>query len=79
MTPRYLISPGVHVPSCSDLDRHIAAAVAETSGTHESLDDFVARLRADWQEEQLIADAGDEAVIRYWTAVEVDFMARFAS
>lgn len=74
----YLINRGVHVPSCSDLDRHIAAAVAESVGFHESLDDFVARLRADWQEEQLIADAGDDAVIRYWAAVDADFAARFA-
>lgn len=75
----YLISSGVHVPACESLDAHIDAAVAESSGTHETLDSFVARLRADWQEEQMIADAGDEAVIRYWAAVDADFQLRFAS
>lgn len=74
----YLINKGVHVPACDGLDAHIDAAVAESQGSPETLDDFVARLRADWQEEQLIADAGDDAVIRYWTAVEVDLLARLA-
>lgn len=74
----YLINGGVHVPACDGLDAHINAAVAESHGFHESLDDFVARLRADWHEEQLIADAGDDAVIRYWAAVDADFAARFA-
>lgn len=75
----YLINNGVHVPACEGLDAHIDAAVAESRGFPETLDSFVARLRADWQEEQLIADAGDEAVIRYWAAVDADLQLRFAS
>lgn len=75
----YLISSGVHAPACDGLDAHISAAVAESQGFPETLDSFVARVRADWQEEQMIADAGDEAVIRYWAAVDADFQLRFAS
>ena len=72
-----LVERGIHVPACRDLDAHIKAAVAESEGTLETLDAFIARLRADWQDEQLIADAGDEAVIRYWAAVDADHMLRF--
>lgn len=67
---------GVHVPSCDNLDAHIASAVREAEGTHESLDDFVARVRADWHDEQMIADQGDAAVIDFWRAVERDWMDR---
>jgi len=68
-----LCERGIHVPACADLDEHIANAVKESVGFPETLDDFVARVRADWQDEQLIADQGDLMVIAYWRAVERDF------
>jgi hypothetical protein len=64
---------GTHVPACLNLDAHIDAAVREAAGTSESLESFVARVRADWQSEQLMADMDDIAVISYWAEVERDF------
>lgn len=69
-----IVERGVHVPACLSIEEHIANAVRESIGVPEALDDFVARVRADWQDEQLIADRGDIAVIEYWRAVECDFM-----
>ena len=65
---------GVHVPACPSLTDHIDAAVRETAGSQFTLDDFVAALRADWQEEQQIADAGDLAVIAYWQRQQAEWM-----
>ena len=73
-----LVHGGVHVPACTSLMDHIDAAVRETAGSEFTLDEFVAALRADWQEEQQIADAGDLAVIAYWRQAEADFMAAFS-
>jgi hypothetical protein len=78
MSGRYAFS-GVHVPACVDVDAHIAAAVAESSGHPESLDAFVDRVRTAWADEQMIADQGDAAVIEHWRRVEVDFMRLQAS
>lgn len=74
---RYLVGRGIHVPACPSLVAHIDAAVAESTGSAMPLLDFVTEVRADWQDEQQLADEGDEAVIRYWTAVEADFLMRF--
>ncbi len=63
-----------HVPACSDLRAHIDAAVRETAGSFQPLDEFVDDVRADWATERLVADAGDRAVIVYWQAVEADWM-----
>lgn len=68
-----LCERGIHVPACADIDEHIDNAVRESIGFPEPLDDFVTRVRADWQDEQLIADQGDLVVIEYWKAVERDF------
>lgn len=65
---------GVHVPACLSLDAHLDAAIAETAGTHQSLEAFVDEVRHTWSTERRIADAGDEAVIAYWRAAEADFM-----
>ena len=64
----------IHVPACASLTDHIDAAVRETAGSFQSLGDFVIDVQRDWADEQLIADAGDEGVIRYWAAVEADWM-----
>jgi hypothetical protein len=64
---------GTHVPACASVDEHVANAVRESAGIPEALDAFVARVRADWQDEQLIADMGDAAVREHWANVERDF------
>lgn len=64
---------GTHVPACATVDEHVANAVRESAGIPEPLDSFVARVRADWQDELLMADADDIAVIQYWAEVERDF------
>jgi hypothetical protein len=71
---RLLVALGIHAPACADIDAHIDAAVHESAGTFMPLDEFIANVRADWQDEQLMADAGDQVVIDYWRAVERDFM-----
>lgn len=65
---------GIHVPACASLQDHIDAAVRETKGENTTLGDFVMDVQSQWAQEQLIADAGDLAVIRYWQAVEADWM-----
>ena len=69
-----LVRGGVHVPACPSLRDHIDAAVRETAGSHYDLLEFVDGVRADWAEEQQIADEGDPAVIRHWAAVDADFL-----
>ena len=66
---------GVHVPPCASLQDHIDAAVRETAGDY-ILGDFVIDVQRDWAQEQLLADAGDEAVIAYWQDVQNDWMRR---
>ena len=65
MTPA--LDRGIHVPPCADLTDHIQNALREglVRGDPERLDSFVTRVRADWQDEQLMADQGDPAVIEY--------------
>ena len=65
---------GVHVPACLSLADHIDAAVRETAGMTMTLDAFVAEIRSDWAIEQQWADADDEGVIRFWQAVEADWL-----
>ena len=79
MSGGYIVHRGVHVPACISIDDHIEAAVRESSGLSIDLMDFVDEVRADWAEEQQIADSGDAAVIAYWRAVEADHLARFLS
>ena len=65
---------GVHCPPCVSLDAHIEAAVKETAGLNETLTAFVDQVRADWRDEQMLSD--EEAVIRYWQAVQLDWQMR---
>ena len=65
---------GVHVPACASLQDHIDAAVAEYRGIWITLGDFVIDVQRDWAQEQQIADAGDEGVIRYWQALDAEWM-----
>ncbi|MCC6311338.1 MAG: hypothetical protein IT345_10530 [Trueperaceae bacterium] len=67
---------GVHAPSCPDLETHIGHALREIQDDPH-LDTFVDRVRDAWHREQQIADAGDDAVIRYWQAAERDFYETF--
>jgi hypothetical protein len=67
---------GVHVPACLSLADHIDAAVRETAGSAYCLGEFVMDVQAQWAQEQQMADADDEAVIRYWQRVQNDWMQR---